>query len=73
MYDVICESVKPDLPGEKRGGGDRIMRGVRNYVEAQRVADDYVIRFGHLPDVRVLIWDAQAQRTITIHDATDTD
>lgn len=68
-YDVICESDAPELPGEARGAGNRARNGIKTYSEAQAVADDFVARFGHLPDVRVLIYDRKANRSVVIHEA----
>ena len=69
MYDVICESVQSEMPGEQRGAGDRVIKGMHTYAAAQRHADEFVRRFGHLPGVRVLIWDRRAQSSIVVHDA----
>ena len=69
MYDVICESDAPELPGEARGAGNRQVCGLRTYDQAQTKADEFITRFGHLPDVRVLIWDRKANRSVVVHEA----
>ena len=69
MYDVICESVQPELPSEMQGADDRVIHGLDTYDQAQQAADDFIERFAHLPDVRVIIWDQKAQRSIVVHDS----
>jgi hypothetical protein len=66
-YDAICESTQDSVPGEARGAGDRAVRDVPTHAAAREIADDYVERYGHLPDVRVLILDNISGGTTIVH------